>query len=167
MNLSYFSLSPYYQTDFRGKANAFGVNAIWSPYWLEGRLGGNYVSDRDPLDWYWQFSAEADYLNVQDTGRTELGDDDYAWLGFTAKINLFPFSESSNEVLADRVVITGTMKHYWDALSGDHISDYLAEIAYNLDPTGSTSISIGYENGTRKETLDYVDQVELKLNYKY
>lgn len=167
LNLSYFSVSPYYQTDFRGEANAFGVEALWTPYWLEARLGGNYVSNGDPLDWFWQFSAEADYLNVQNVGRTDLENDDYGWLGFTAKINLFPFSDSSNPALADRIRVTATTKHYWDALSGEHISDYLAEIAYNLDPTGSTSISLNYENGTRKETRTDVDQVELKLNYKY
>ncbi|MCF1464042.1 hypothetical protein FS827_22315 [Agrobacterium vitis] len=167
LNLSYFSISPYYQTDFRGDANAFGVEANWTPYWLEARLGGNYISNGDPLDWFWQFSAEADYLSVQDVGKTELKDDDYAWVGFTAKINLFPFSDSANPALADRVRITGTMKHYWDMLSGEHISDYLAEIAYNLDPSGATSISLNYENGTRKDTRADVDQVALKLNYKY
>ncbi|MEX2697072.1 hypothetical protein [Rhizobium mongolense] len=167
LNLSYFSVSPYYQTDFRGEANAFGVEAIWTPYWLEARLGGNYIVNDDPLDWFWQFSGEADYLSVQDVGRTDLTDDDYAWFGFTAKINLFPFSDSSNEALRDRVRLTGTMKHYWDVLSGEHISDYMAELAYNLDPSGSTSISLNYENGTRKETRTDVDQIELKLNYKY
>lgn len=167
LNLSYFSVSPYYQTDFRGEANAFGVEAIWTPYWLEARLGGNYIVNDDPLDWFWQFSAEADYLSVQDVGRTDLTDEDYAWLGFTAKINLFPFSDSANDALADRIRVTGTMKHYWDVLSGEHISNYLAEVAYNLDASGSTSISLNYENGTRKETRTDVDQIALKLNYKY
>lgn len=167
LNLSYFSVSPYYQTDFRGEANGFGVEAIWTPYWLEARLGGNYIVNDDPLDWFWQFSGEIDYFSIQDVGKTDLEDVDYAWFGFTAKINLFPFSDSSNDSLRDRIRLTGTMKHYWDALSGEHISDYLAEIAYNLDPSGSTSISLNYENGTRKETRTDVDQIELKLNYKY
>lgn len=167
LNLSYLTLSPYYQTDFRGEANAFGVQGLWTPYWLEARLGGNYIVNDDPLDWYWQFTGEADYLSVQDVGRTELQAGDYGWLGFTAKLNLFPFSDSSYEALRDRVRVTGTMHHYWDLLSGEHISDYLAEIAYNLDASGSTSISLNYENGTRKETRADVDQLELKLNYKY
>jgi hypothetical protein len=166
-DLSYFTVSPYYQTDFRGDANAYGIQASWTPFWLEARLGGNDRVDDDPLDWFWQFSAEADYISVQDVGSTELAEKDYGWVGFTAKVHFFPFADSQNDYLAGRVRLTGTAHHYWDLVSGEHISDYLGELAYDLDPSGSTSISLGYENGTRKETLADIDQVLLKLNYKY
>ncbi|WP_137933858.1 hypothetical protein [Mesorhizobium comanense] len=168
-NTQYFDVSPYYQTDFRGEARAYGVEASWTPYWLEANLGGNSKRFSDIFDWYWQFAAEADYLNVQEVGRTALEADDYAWLGFTAKIQVFPFSDTdwAPDYIRDRIHATGTAKYYWDAISGRDIHDLIAEVAYNLDDTGATSLAVNYEKGTRKETLEDIDQVALKLNYKY
>ncbi|MER8549372.1 hypothetical protein NKH41_27530 [Mesorhizobium sp. M1169] len=168
-NSMYFSLSPYYQTDFRGDGNAYGIEASWTPYWLEARLGGNVRRLSPYLDWYWQFAAEADYLNVQSPGRTDLEDKDYAWLGFTTKLHVFPLagSEIGPEFLQDRFHLTGTAKYHWDAISGEVAALYSAEAAYNLDESGATSLSLLYENGKRKETLEEVDQMQLRLNYKY
>ncbi len=162
-------MSPYYQTDFRGEAQAQGIQASWTPYWLEARLGGYHRRFSDYFDWYWQFSAEADYLNVDRVGHTGLDANDYAWLGFTTKLHIYPFSGSfwDGSFLQDRITFTGTARYHWDAVSRKDISLLSAELAYNLDPTGGTSISLLYENGTRKETLKEVEQLLLRLNYKY
>jgi hypothetical protein len=85
-----FTLTPYYQTDFRGIARIEGFAAHWDPVRLGAHLGG--TKDRsDILDWFWQARLETDVRRVENVGLTNLALGDYAWFGATARLNLFLF----------------------------------------------------------------------------
>lgn len=85
-NSQYFTVSPYYQTDFRGIANAYGINATWDPYLLTIRLGGRPGRLSPYFDFFWTLQAEVDILHVEKAGLTDLtSGTDYAWLGGTVR----------------------------------------------------------------------------------
>jgi len=60
-----------------------------------------------------------------------------------------------------------TYQGYWDAYSSQSISRYAAELAYNITANGDASVSIGYERGTNKDTMTWLNQYVIRLNYKY
>jgi hypothetical protein len=57
--------------------------------------------------------------------------------------------------------------YYWDADSGRSIHLYEAEVGYNITTDGKSSISVKYDNGTDKDTLQALQRYLVSLNYKY
>jgi hypothetical protein len=168
-NYQAFIFAPYAQMDFRGVARAGGISAAWEPYQIAIRLGGSPTLFSEYLDWYWQLRAEADIKRVERVGYTNLQIGSYGWIGGTARLNVFLFPTWANapDFLRNRLHATGTFQAYWDVYSQARISSYSAELAYNLTEDGSASVSAGYERGTVKDTLEWVNQYVVKLNYKY
>lgn len=163
-----FTLTPYYQSDFRGIARIEGFNAHWDPVLLSAHLGGSR-SHSDILDWFWQTRLETDIRKVENAGLTNLATGNYAWVGTTNRLNLF-FFPSDRYVpwfLADRLSLTVTGQAYTDANSHRSIYRITPEIAYKLSDDGSTSVSLQYDRGTDRDTLTTVNQYVAKLNYKY
>jgi altronate dehydratase large subunit len=70
-----FTVSPYYQTDFRGIAQAYGFSASWEPLNYTWRLGGSYRWFSPLIDFFYQLKAEAVGLRVSDAGLTDLTSD--------------------------------------------------------------------------------------------
>jgi len=165
----YFTITPYHQTDFRGIAEIYGLNAHWDATRLEWRLGGNESKFSDVIDWYWQLRLEADLRNVKDPGLTSLARGDYAWLGGTLRwyAFLFPGAQFVPPELRDRVKFVGTFYYFRDVNSSKIVSRTTAELVYNIAPDGSTSVSLQYDKGTDKDTLTDIHQYVVKLNYKY
>jgi hypothetical protein len=168
-NLQDFKVSPYYQTDFRGVAQVGGVTATWEPWQYEIRLGGSPTLLSPSFDWYWRVQAEADVKSVERIGYTNLELGRYAWVGGTFQVYgfFFPTSTVVPEFLQNRLNAVFTLQGYHDAYSSTSISKYSAELAYNITASGDASISIGYERGTDKATLTWLNQYVLRLNYKY
>jgi hypothetical protein len=79
----------------------------------------------------------------------------------------FPTSQNVPDFLQNRLHAIGTFQAYWDANSRAKISSYSIELAYNLTDDGSASVSVEYDRGTTKDTLEWVNQYLVKLNYKY
>ncbi len=160
----YFTLSPYYQTDFRGDASAYGMTASWEPFLLSWKLGGSYQQVSPWFDFFWQLKAESDVLHVAEVGLTSLRPGaDYAWQGGTVRLNAFPFPE----FLSYRLSFITVYNYYWDAKSGDEIWFVNPALAYNIVEDGSTSVSLEYKKGTEKSTLKETDRYVLSLNYKF
>ncbi len=67
-DLQALTATPYYQTDFRGEAQAYGFSASWQPYQLDWRLGGSYRPFSRAFDFFYQLKAEADGLTGQQPG---------------------------------------------------------------------------------------------------
>jgi hypothetical protein len=168
-NLQAFKVSPYYQTDFRGVARSDGITATWEPWKYEARLGGSPTLFSPFFDWYWRVQAEADARRVDKIGFTDLQVGNYAWLGGTAQLYgfFFPTSLLVPDFLRNRLNLVVTYQGYWDAYSSASISRYAAELAYNITENGDASISIGYERGTNKDTMTWLNQYVVRLNYKY
>jgi hypothetical protein len=168
-NLQAFKVSPYYQTDFRGVASAGGATATWEPWQYAIRLGGSPTLLSPSFDWYWRLQAEADARRVDKIGFTDLQVGRYAWVGGTVQVYgfFFPTSLVVPEFMQNRLNAVLTYQGYWDAYSSQSISRYAAELAYNITADGDASISIGYERGTNKDTMTWLNQYVIRLNYKY
>jgi hypothetical protein len=168
-NYQAFIIAPYLQTDFRGVAQIGGLTAAWEPVQYFVRLGGSPTLLSEYFDWYWQLRAEADIKQVDTVGFTGLQLGRYAWLGTTTRINGFFFPTSTNvpEFLQNRLHAIATYQAYWDANTSAKISQYSIELAYNLTDDGGSSVSVEYKRGTTKDTLEFVNQYLVKLNYKY
>ncbi|MGH6736646.1 MAG: hypothetical protein ACRECX_11295 [Methyloceanibacter sp.] len=163
-DLQALTFTPYYQTDFRGEAQAYGLQASWEPYKLDWRLGGSYRLFSPWFDYFYQLKAETVAMHVDDAGLTNFTPDtDYWWWGGTVRLNVFLLPD----VLSDRLTWISTYQYYFDDRSEDDIDLFTTALAYNLTDSGHTSIAIEYQNGTKRDTLENVDQYLVTLNAKY
>ena len=160
-----FTLSPYYQTDFRGEARAYGFNGYWDAYDLRYNLGG-YLKTNPYLGWFVQLRGEADIRQVDIPGVTGLSSTSYEWAGATARLTMIflPFADVP-DWLQNRFSFIGTAKYFHDFRSGMHVSLYQATLKYKLNPAGYSSIGFEYTNGTSKEALVYTQKYMIKFLY--
>ena len=159
----YLTVSPYYQTDLQLKGSGYGLTATYEPYLLRAYLGGR-VGRPKYLDFYWQALFQTDLLHVVKAGATDMTDGrNYSWLGGTLKAHLGILPE----MLDDRLYADIAYNRFWDASSSLDISSWNAELGFNLTPEGDTSVSLEYEDGTTKDTLESAKTVTLNLNYKF
>jgi hypothetical protein len=169
--LQALTATPYYQTDFRGEAQAYGFSASWQPYNLDWRLGGNYSRFSRPFDFFYQLKLEADGLRVNNPGLTAFAaDTDYVWLGGTATLRASLF----NGLLGWDRLTWITSYTYFDNTNSNSSRDtnqtvnlFTTNLAYNFTETGKTSISVEYQNGTDRDTLEKLNQYLVTLNVKY
>lgn len=171
--LQALTATPYYQTDFRGEAQAYGFSASWQPYNLDWRLGGNYFRFSRPIDFFYQIKLEADGLRVNNPGLTDLAaDTDYLWIGGTATFRASLF----NGLLGwDRLTWVTSYTYFDDTNSSRSSSQnsnrtihlFTTNLAYNFTESGKTSISVEYQNGTNRDTLEKLNQYLVTLNVKY
>jgi hypothetical protein len=161
-----FTLSPYFQTDFRGQASASGLNAYWDLYDARFHLGG-YLPSNPYLGWFLQLRGEADLRNVEDPGLTGLSPTSYAWIGGTARLSIFffPFADNVPENIRNRFSLIAGVNFFHDLRSGMDIHSYTATLKYKLNPEGYSSIGFEYSKGTDKDTLVSADKYMVKLLY--
>jgi hypothetical protein len=131
---------------------------------LDWRLGGSYRQFSPLFDFFYQLKAEMVGLRVNDAGLTDLKPDtDYWWWGGTAALRAFLLPDMPN----DRLTWITTYKYYFDDRSDKDIDLFTTALAYNLTESGNTSVSVEYEKGTVRDTLEKVDQYMVTLNAKY
>jgi len=138
-----FTLSPYYQTDFRGEARAYGFNGYWDAYDLRYNLGG-YLKTNPYLGWFVQLRGEADIRQVDIPGVTGLSSTSYDWAGATARLTMiFLPSADVPDWLQNRFSFIATAKYFHDFRSGMDVSLYQAS---RMPPAFSTSAEILKDN---------------------
>jgi len=163
-----FTIAPFYQTDFRDIAQIGGVSAYWDLYDPNLHLGGYISTTLEPnLGWFLQVRGETDVVKVSTPGLTNLTKSDYAWTGGTARLNLFFFPYATNvpEFLRNTFSFVATVAAFHDVNSGQNVVEYTAALAYKIAPDGSSSISLEYDRGTDKATLNFLNQYLIKLTY--
>jgi hypothetical protein len=163
-----FRAAPYYQTDFRGYGDIEGLDALVEPYNIDWFLGGaDHAVLNDFAFIYWRMIGEVDARHVGDAGLSNMiSNTDYAWLGGSLMVKATLFPNSTNSALANRINLSGTAQWFDDIDGRSILHDYVAEIAYNLNAAGSSSVSLQYSHGTDKATLVTADQLKLSLNFK-
>lgn len=181
-------IRPYTQTDFRGEGRIVGAQAIWEPYKERWNLGARYDM-RSPklIGVLWQAIGELDSLYVDKPGLSDFtARTAYAWLGGTLQIRtvLFENMTSVPEWLCGRVFINGSTNYFRDVLSGKSINDNEASIGYSFAPSASNigcttgrpqppalqlkpSVSLVYNNGTDKSTLERREQYKVVLGVQF
>jgi len=191
--INYLELAPYYQTDFYGRAQAEGFSASWTPVNANYFLGAVNPAYKPYLvDGFLELRAESAVLNVTDPGYTYLTRHTYAWLGGAARAYLFLFPTGTGSwgpYLTDRVSLVGTVQSYWDANSSKVATMYSAALQYKLtcntkstgpsatpnqadkDPQscdgGSTSLSLQYNYGRDRDTLQVQQLLTTKLTFAF
>jgi hypothetical protein len=172
----YFVLTPYYQTDFAGIANIYGVRAGWEPVAPDLHLGGRIGVPNPYLDWFWQLQAEVDAKDVTNVGSTALTKSNYYWGGGTvqAHFKLFPGRSDTEPgwmapapLLVDRIYFNTTLHFFWNMNTGRSVSLFEGEVGYNLSPDGKSSISLKYDNGIDKDIMKNAQTYLMALNFKY
>jgi hypothetical protein len=189
INLQYFYISPFHQTDFRGTARIDGGNFAWEPIVPELSLGASAYRFPHPyFGFFWQFRAEAEVIEVSNPGLTKLIKGDHEWLGETtrATLLLFPITLQHDwpDWLAGRFSVIGTTQNYYDVHTAAKANYHSLALQYKLgackkpenpkpdDPDicaiqGSSALSFEYTWGMDKETLVKVNQYMVKLSYAY
>ena len=115
--------------------------------------------------------AEADGLRVDNPGLTGLAaNTDCSWLGGTARLNAFPLPNLFNY----RLTWITSYAYYADVNSNNSLNNsnrnvhlLTTSLNYNFTETGKTSISLEYQNGTNRDTLEKLNQYMVTLNVKY
>ena len=155
----YFSLSPYLQTDFLDEARIGGINLAWEPvqhliFLGQGRPINDYIGG------FWQLRAEADLLQVDKTGLTNLALGQHDWMGATARayVYFFPIASEHNwpSWLLNRISFIGTAQFFRDTVTGQNIHYYSAALQYAL--SSSIAVSFEYDTGTTKDNGNIVDR---------
>jgi hypothetical protein len=163
-----------YTGDRENDTDTAEVHAVsWQPYNLDWRLGGNYFRFSRPFDFFFQVKLEADGLRVNNPGLTSLtADTDYLWIGGTATLRASLF----NGLLGwDRLTWVTSYTYFDDTNSSrdssknssQNIHLFTTNLAYNFTESGKTSISVEYQNGTNRDTLEKLNQYLVTLNVKY
>ena len=180
------SLRPYLQTDFRGEGRIAGLQGLWEPYKEQWHLGARYDM-RDPklVGVLWRVIGEFDSVYVDKPGLSDFTmRTAYAWLGGTVQVRavLFENLNSVPEWLCGRVFVNGAVNYFWDANSGRSITDSEAAIGYSFASSSSNAqcstspklgqqlkptISLVYNNGTQKSTLEKREQYKAVLSVQF
>ena len=191
--LNYFDVAPFVQTDFYGVTHAGGVSLGWSPV-NPNLFLGEAATGYKPyfVDGFWELRADATNLDVSVPGHTNLLAHDYNWLGGAARVYVFFFptrgGASWSPYLADRLSFIGTVQSYRDQSSGVAATLYSAALQYKLTcdtkakgPTnpeigkkvqgscdgGSTSLTLQYDTGMDRDTLQEKKMLSAKLNFSF
>jgi hypothetical protein len=174
---TYGVISPYYQTDLRGRSSGEGVKAAIEPFNPDVHLGGFIGVPSPYFDWYWAFRTEADVLNINAVGVTGLKRGTHEWFGATARLHVMLFRDRSKveplstapvpEDILGRIYGDATLRDYYDASTTHTAFTYSVEVGYTLTPSGYSSVSLAYNAGKAKETFVRSDQLLARLNFRY
>ena len=181
---------PYFQSDFRGIGRMEGAQFLWEPYKEQVNLGARYDVRRPKLvGFLWRVIGEADVLHVDRAGLSDyITGRTYSWLGATLQTRMVFFENYAlvPDWICGRFYANGSYQYFWDASSRMSVSDIQAEFGYHLsnkptpstvgcrssapgasEPLGKTSVSIVYNKGTDRDTLEKREKYKLQLNYQY
>ncbi|MBN9551397.1 MAG: hypothetical protein J0H31_21650, partial [Alphaproteobacteria bacterium] len=189
------SLSPYFQTDFRGRGRLYGADGLLELYSPTLHLG-SAVNDGRPHVFgfsYWRLIAEANPLHVEDAGQSNfVAGKDYTYVGATiqARTVLFANMTSVPHALCGRISLLGSYQYFWDLSNQTEIHNLHAEADYDLsgkstparlcdslasggDITSSGGQSLGaslaftYDDGIDKATLEKSRKFGANLTIQY
>jgi hypothetical protein len=144
------------------------MHVYWDPYDPNLHLGG-YINTNPYLGWFLQIRGEADVFNVSNPGLTNLSKTSYAWVGGTARLNMyfFPLAEDVLPWLRNRFSFFARVDLFHDLHSGMDVNIYTVALKYMISENGSSGVELAYSEGTDKNTLVRAHQYSLKLTYAY
>jgi len=186
---NFFGISPYYQSDFYGLARAEGASVSWTPAYQPLYIMSSPFENAKYINGYIEPRMEYTYLNVDIPGQTNLHHGTYDWVGGAVRAYIFPFPNDSKywpPFIGNRLLFTGTFQNYWDENSGIIARLYTATLQYKLvcttknePPTGSTpntkefcnagspSLTLRYDYGTDRDTLQEIKKLSLQFTYAF
>jgi hypothetical protein len=179
----FFDIAPFYQTDFYGKAEAEGLTASWMPVNQEWFLGASPNNFKPSFaDGFLELRAESTAVDVRNPGQTLLTPQTYEWLGGASRAYVFFFPSNGDlqlptslkPFLEDKLSFVGTAQSYWDANSKTTASLYSLALQYKLScdtknpcSFGAPSVTVQYDNGIDKDTLQKKRLLSTKFTYAF
>lgn len=122
----FLRVSPYFQTDFRGRGDIYGVATSWEPIKL--LLGGHDLNlgitiDNSPelVSLYWRMIGEANVFHVGNAGLSNwTSDTTYSQLGGRLALYgvLFQNMPEVGPLLCGRVGFNTSYEYLWDPING-------------------------------------------------
>ncbi|WP_422383431.1 hypothetical protein [Roseibium album] len=143
-DLQRLNFTPYYQTDFEGRAEIYGVGTFWQPHLLRVGLGSIKNPFDDLFEYTIQATAGADYIQVHDPGTTNYkrGQGHY-WLGIDATLKVWPFPA----IFDNRLYATLNGQIYHDVIRGHEATRFTSGVGWKLNKQGNASLNFEYTNG--------------------
>jgi hypothetical protein len=101
------------------------------------------------------------------------------WSTGTLMVYLFPFLSTGDpdptNLITNRISLVGTVQSFWDANSHVNATLFSAVAQYKPNcptsaivcPYGAPSLSLQYDNGTDKDSLQKQSKVTVKFTYAY
>jgi hypothetical protein len=169
----YVDALPFFQTDFRGEAQMYGLQLLAE--FFDTKVNLRVPGDL-PLGFVWRVIPETDVVGVSNPGLTNFVKGTYEFVGGNVQTTFIPFegtASTSSEAFLNRFSLVLTYKYLIDAAdTKNSVSNFQAELDYKIgtDPSplsGGPSISLAYVNGTDELTLLNQQQIKIQFAYKY
>ncbi len=158
-----FNFLPFYQTDFDGIAEIYGLQASWTPVRLGVHLGG-YIGSPSKFNYWWTLSGGADFQSVGNPGRTGLAaNTSYGWLSAEIGGHLeYNFGQGLPIIFADASYSFGY--HVINSITGNMGK---GSLGIYLNEDKNASVMLTYENGIDRQTLTKTDKIGARLGFRF
>jgi hypothetical protein len=169
-SLQELSVTPYFQTDFEGRAKIYGLLASWKPYNFKpfGNFGERLNGLRTPVtkpNTDWTLVVNAEFQTVKKAGLSGLTEgEEKGWIGFETGVGYFApkFGKHGTRFAAD-------LTHDHDILNDVSATSYsLSATTFlaDLNEDARPSLQLLYEKG-RDKTLEDVDSLTMTLRFAF
>ncbi len=157
---------PYFQTDFEGDAEIYGLSASWTPVRIDWQLGSGRTGTGDLREHFlWFVSGNVDYRNVKETGETQLDTGEQFWAGFSLGAKIYPF----NSIGSATPHLELGLDTRRNISNGDDAT--LGSVAINFpltkDPENTSAFVVSYENGESYRTGEQIDKTTIGFSFKF
>lgn len=159
-DLQQVQISPFFRTDFEGKAEIYGASLRWTPYKFTSRLNG-LQGDAGHNGVDYRLSADAEYLNVAEGGLSGLpSGTEYGWVGVQAGIGYTP--AQWNGVRFDLNVDAA-----YDLINENDAVLYDAGVTIPIGDSGNAALDLRYTYGTTRSNPTTVDGVSANFRIRF
>lgn len=157
-------VGPYYQTDFEGGAEVYGLNASWIPIRNDWLLGSARLQTGDWREhFFWQASADVDYQSVRETGETKLSVGDQFWSGVSLGAKVYPFGEIGSATPH----VGLDLETRRDLRSGNDATLTSLSLNFPLTDDGKSAAVVTHENGENYQTGEQLDKTTIGFSFKF
>lgn len=163
--------SLYYHSDFGTNGYGYGLQVSAVPQKATWHLNAlpelGQAAAANKSYYYFNLVGTIDGFQVGKEGGTGLvSGDDYVWFGGTAGLTFF-----DRHLLPNGLKLYGQVSAFRN-LAADHNGTqdavlYQAGIDFLLDPKGTTSLTVAYEHGKRRQDLKQKDQITVGFKIKH
>lgn len=163
-DLQTIRVGPYFQTDFEGDAEVYGLNASWIPKRNDWQLGSARVQNGDWRDhFFWHASGDIDYRSVRETGETKLEVGDQFWAGASLGAKIYPFGALGSATPHIGLELATRQ----DIKNGNEATLKSVSLNFPLSDDGKSAAVISYENGENYQTGEDLDKTTVGLSFKF
>lgn len=159
-------VGPYFQTDFDGDAEVYGLSASWVPVRIDWQLGSGRTGTGDLREHFlWFASGDIDFRNVNQTGETQLPVGEQLWAGISLGGKVYPFGTLGSPTPH----LEFGLNSHRDLTNGDDATLSTVSLSFPLsaDAKDKSAFVLSYENGENYRTGEQLDKTTIGFSYKF